>query len=103
MQTVLSYRLQVSGPEKDSVREEALRLSLKYNFVTPLTSMVVTKPTGDNTDVLNKPVEGQSSQTPNRSLEFGHGHVDAWTSVNEGIIGHLVKCDCMYLFFFINL
>uniref|UniRef100_A0A673JUB9 Inter-alpha-trypsin inhibitor heavy chain H3 n=1 Tax=Sinocyclocheilus rhinocerous TaxID=307959 RepID=A0A673JUB9_9TELE len=30
--------------EKGNATDEALRLSLKYNFVTPLTSMVVTKP-----------------------------------------------------------
>ncbi|XP_030584718.1 inter-alpha-trypsin inhibitor heavy chain H3-like [Archocentrus centrarchus] len=49
------FRLQLSGPEKEKVKKEALELSLKYNFVTPLTSMVVTKPPGENTDVLHKP------------------------------------------------
>ncbi|KAL4227000.1 Inter-alpha-trypsin inhibitor heavy chain 3 [Mactra antiquata] len=29
---------------KDEIKSEAMRLALKYNFVTPLTSMVVTKP-----------------------------------------------------------
>lgn len=29
--------------EKDNVAAKALEMSLKYNFVTPLTSMVVTK------------------------------------------------------------
>lgn len=53
------HRLQLSGPEKDKVEKEALRLSLKYSFVTPLTSMVVTKPQGENTDVLHKPKEGE--------------------------------------------
>lgn len=56
----LWHRLLVSGPEKKSVTEEALRLSLKYNFVTPLTSMVVTKPLGETTDVLHKPKEGET-------------------------------------------
>lgn len=72
MQAVLSNRLQLSGPEKDNVKEEALRLSLKYSFVTPLTSMVVTKPTGDITDVLHKPKEGQASQRQDSSMAFYH-------------------------------
>lgn len=32
--------------------------------------MVVTKPTGDNTDVLHKPREGPPSQTYDSSLQF---------------------------------
>lgn len=40
------------------MKKEALELSLKYSFVTPLTSMVVTKPLGESTDVLHKPREG---------------------------------------------
>lgn len=72
MQAALSCRLQLSGPEKDNVKKEALRLSLKYSFVTPLTSMVVTKPTGDVTDVLHKPKEGQTSHTQDHSLTFYH-------------------------------
>ncbi|KAM6927216.1 inter-alpha-trypsin inhibitor heavy chain H3-like [Xenentodon cancila] len=56
---LLEKELMVSGPEKDKVREEALELSLKYSFVTPLTSMVVTKPQGENSEVLHKPKEGE--------------------------------------------
>ncbi|KAM8757215.1 inter-alpha-trypsin inhibitor heavy chain H3 isoform 2-T2 [Acanthopagrus schlegelii] len=58
---LLEKELLVSGPEKKSVTEEALRLSLKYNFVTPHTSMVVTKPLGETTDVLHKPKEGETT------------------------------------------
>ncbi|XP_038552117.1 inter-alpha-trypsin inhibitor heavy chain H3-like [Micropterus salmoides] len=52
--------ISLSGPEKQNqnVKKEALELSLKYSFVTPLTSMVVTKHLGENTDVLHKPKEG---------------------------------------------
>ncbi len=57
-----SHRLQLSGPEKENAEKEALRLSLKYNFVTPLTSMVVTKPPGESTDVLHKPKEGAAAE-----------------------------------------
>ncbi|KAM9408196.1 LOW QUALITY PROTEIN: inter-alpha-trypsin inhibitor heavy chain H3-like [Pholidichthys leucotaenia] len=54
---LLDKELQLSGPEKEKARNEALELSLKYSFVTPLTSMVVTKPLGESTDVLHKPKE----------------------------------------------
>ncbi|XP_039908047.1 inter-alpha-trypsin inhibitor heavy chain H3-like isoform X4 [Simochromis diagramma] len=59
---LLDKELQLSGPEKEKVKKEALELSLKYSFVTPLTSMVVTKPPGENTDVLHKPKEGETPQ-----------------------------------------
>ncbi|CAK6973776.1 inter-alpha-trypsin inhibitor heavy chain H3-like isoform X6 [Scomber scombrus] len=56
---LLDKQLQLSGAEEEDVRKEALALSFKYSFVTPLTSMVVTKPPGENTEVLHKPKEGQ--------------------------------------------
>ncbi|XP_029989323.1 inter-alpha-trypsin inhibitor heavy chain H3-like [Sphaeramia orbicularis] len=56
---LLEKELQLSGPEKETVKKEAMELSLKYSFVTPLTSMVVTKPPGERTDVLHKPKEGE--------------------------------------------
>ncbi|XP_037626160.1 inter-alpha-trypsin inhibitor heavy chain H3-like isoform X4 [Sebastes umbrosus] len=59
---LLEKELLLSGPEKENVKKEALELSLKYSFVTPLTSMVVTKPPGENTDVLHKPKEGETPQ-----------------------------------------
>ncbi|XP_008407908.1 inter-alpha-trypsin inhibitor heavy chain H3-like [Poecilia reticulata] len=55
---LLEKELLVSGPEKEKVKSNALELSLKYSFVTPLTSMVVTKPQGEDMDVLHKPKEG---------------------------------------------
>ncbi|XP_060925190.1 inter-alpha-trypsin inhibitor heavy chain H3-like [Limanda limanda] len=70
---LLEKELQLSGPEKDKVKEEALELSLKYSFVTPLTSMVVTKPQGESTDVLHKPKEGGTDTNPQR----GSGSVSA--------------------------
>ncbi|XP_072238214.1 inter-alpha-trypsin inhibitor heavy chain H4-like isoform X2 [Leuresthes tenuis] len=59
---LLEKELLLSGSERQEVKKEALELSLKYSFVTPLTSMVVTKPQGESTDVLHKPKEGE---TPN--------------------------------------
>ncbi|KAJ3602080.1 hypothetical protein NHX12_029840 [Muraenolepis orangiensis] len=55
---LLDKQLQLNGTEKQRAKKEALELSLKYSFVTPLTSMVVTKPPGENTQVLHKPREG---------------------------------------------
>lgn len=51
--------MQLSGSEKEDAKNEALKLSLRYGFVTPLTSMVVTKPQGEDADVLDKPKEGK--------------------------------------------
>ncbi|XP_051804397.1 inter-alpha-trypsin inhibitor heavy chain H3-like isoform X2 [Acanthochromis polyacanthus] len=61
---LLEKELQLSGPEKEKVKKDALELSLQYSFVTPLTSMVVTKPPGENTDVLHKPKEEGRFDTP---------------------------------------
>lgn len=68
------HRLQLSGSEKEDAKNEALKLSLKYGFVTPLTSMVVTKPQGESTDVLDKPKEGKIEyvQTIYRSTQIAH-------------------------------
>ncbi|KAJ0068840.1 hypothetical protein NL108_012082, partial [Boleophthalmus pectinirostris] len=47
--------------EKDKHKAEALEMSLKYNFVTPLTSMVVTKPESEDPPlVADKLTEGTS-------------------------------------------
>ncbi|XP_077583445.1 inter-alpha-trypsin inhibitor heavy chain H3 isoform X2 [Stigmatopora nigra] len=55
---LLQKELQLTGAEKEKLKNETLMLSLKYNFVTPLTSMVVTKPSKEKTEVLHKPSEG---------------------------------------------
>uniref|UniRef100_A0A665T050 Zgc:112265 n=1 Tax=Echeneis naucrates TaxID=173247 RepID=A0A665T050_ECHNA len=56
--------------------KEALELSLKYSFVTPLTSMVVTKPPGEKMDVLHKPKEGEGLQavSPVSRIPSQHGY-----------------------------
>ncbi|XP_008284537.1 inter-alpha-trypsin inhibitor heavy chain H3-like [Stegastes partitus] len=68
---LLEKELQLSGPEKNKVKKDALELSLQYSFVTPLTSMVVTKPPGENSDVLHKPKEGEK---PLRRSHHSHQH-----------------------------
>nr|XP_033938234.1 inter-alpha-trypsin inhibitor heavy chain H3-like isoform X2 [Pseudochaenichthys georgianus] len=69
---LLEKELLLSGAEKENVKREALELSLKYSFVTPLTSMVVTKPEGGDTEVLHKPKEGEAPQTGSRHQNIGY-------------------------------
>ncbi|XP_070594726.1 inter-alpha-trypsin inhibitor heavy chain H3-like isoform X2 [Erythrolamprus reginae] len=61
IQQLLEARSVVHGDEKGNITAKALELSLKYKFVTPLTSMVVTKPE-DNEEkeaIADKPTEGK--------------------------------------------
>ncbi|XP_021424380.2 inter-alpha-trypsin inhibitor heavy chain H3 isoform X1 [Oncorhynchus mykiss] len=72
---LLDKEVQLSGTAKEKVKKEALDLCLKYGFVTPFTSMVVTKPQGEDSQVAHKPKEGkkriQSSQVDyGSSLHF---------------------------------
>ncbi|XP_040214609.1 inter-alpha-trypsin inhibitor heavy chain H3-like isoform X2 [Rana temporaria] len=52
IEQLLTRQISVEGEEKKNVTEKALNLSLKYNFVTPLTSLVVTRP--EEEDEANK-------------------------------------------------
>ncbi|XP_018606723.1 inter-alpha-trypsin inhibitor heavy chain H4-like isoform X2 [Scleropages formosus] len=72
VQQLLEKEVLLSGSDKEAIRERALNLSLKYSFVTPLTSMVVTKPEGDKSQVLHKPKEGKpgSKETSNMRRGF---------------------------------
>ncbi|XP_054564131.1 inter-alpha-trypsin inhibitor heavy chain H4-like [Eptesicus fuscus] len=55
---LLERMVSASDAEKQALKTQALGLSLNYSFVTPLTSMVVTKPEGqDQSQVAEKPVE----------------------------------------------
>ncbi|NP_059047.1 inter-alpha-trypsin inhibitor heavy chain H3 precursor [Rattus norvegicus] len=59
IEQLLEKRKNARGDEKENITAEALELSLKYHFVTPLTSMVVTKPEDneDQTAIADKPGE----------------------------------------------
>ncbi|EHH16301.1 hypothetical protein EGK_11565 [Macaca mulatta] len=64
IEQLLEKRKNAHGEEKENLTAQALDLSLKYHFVTPLTSMVVTKPE-DNEDeraIADKP--GEASYQP---------------------------------------
>ncbi|XP_073501199.1 inter-alpha-trypsin inhibitor heavy chain H3-like isoform X4 [Phyllobates terribilis] len=59
IEQLLSAQIAAEGEDKRKITEKALDLSLKYNFVTPLTSMVVTPAEEEKSDqlVANKPKE----------------------------------------------
>ncbi|XP_053151284.1 inter-alpha-trypsin inhibitor heavy chain H4-like isoform X2 [Hemicordylus capensis] len=58
IQQLLQKSISAEEEEQKSLEAKALELSLKYSFVTPLTSMVVTKP--DAEEVANKPAEADN-------------------------------------------
>ncbi|XP_060094797.1 inter-alpha-trypsin inhibitor heavy chain H4 [Heteronotia binoei] len=55
IQQLLEKSVSAEGEQQKNLKSQALELSLKFSFVTPLTSMVVTKP--DAEEVANKPTE----------------------------------------------
>ncbi|XP_073430398.1 inter-alpha-trypsin inhibitor heavy chain H3-like isoform X2 [Dendrobates tinctorius] len=63
IQQLLEKRIYADPSEKANLTAQALELSLKFNFVTPLTSMVVTKPEEKDQDeetlIADKLVEDQ--------------------------------------------
>ncbi|KAF7693486.1 hypothetical protein HF521_008802 [Silurus meridionalis] len=60
---LLEKEMTLKGDEKEAAKKNALDLSLKYEFVTPLTSMVVTKPQEEEIHVAHKPKEGEKLYT----------------------------------------
>ncbi|XP_048172107.1 inter-alpha-trypsin inhibitor heavy chain H3-like isoform X3 [Corvus hawaiiensis] len=62
IEQLLEKRITATGEEKENLTAQALALSLKYKFVTPLTSMVVTKPEeNDNEEgIADKPTEAEA-------------------------------------------
>ncbi|ELK07821.1 Inter-alpha-trypsin inhibitor heavy chain H3 [Pteropus alecto] len=59
IEQLLEKRKNALGDEKENLTAQALDLSLKYHFVTPLTSMVVTKPEDNENQmaIADKPGE----------------------------------------------
>nr|XP_060615868.1 inter-alpha-trypsin inhibitor heavy chain H4-like [Anolis sagrei ordinatus] len=60
IQQLLEQSVLVKEEEQKTLETKALNLSLKFNFVTPLTSMVVTKPEAE--EVANKPTEADNEK-----------------------------------------
>lgn len=78
---IFSNRDKGTPEEKGNATADALSLSLKYNFVTPLTSMVVTKPEDetkvDNTFIADKLTEGMTkltNETVKQKFAKSHGN-----------------------------
>ncbi|XDV51326.1 hypothetical protein PO909_020224 [Leuciscus waleckii] len=61
---ILERQVLLKGQGKEDEKKKALKLSLKYQFVTSLTSMVVTKPQEDEVEVADKPKEGGEEPRP---------------------------------------
>uniref|UniRef100_A0A8C5QGJ4 Inter-alpha-trypsin inhibitor heavy chain H3 n=1 Tax=Leptobrachium leishanense TaxID=445787 RepID=A0A8C5QGJ4_9ANUR len=68
IQQLLEKRTYAKEPEKSNLTAEILELSLNYKFVTPLTSMVVTKPEEkdktQDTLIADKFVDGAAQSQP---------------------------------------
>uniref|UniRef100_G3S030 Inter-alpha-trypsin inhibitor heavy chain 4 n=1 Tax=Gorilla gorilla gorilla TaxID=9595 RepID=G3S030_GORGO len=68
IQQLLEQTVSASDADQQALRNQALNLSLAYSFVTPLTSMVVTKPDDqEQSQVAEKPVEGEKTASVNFS------------------------------------
>ncbi|NWY75735.1 ITIH3 inhibitor, partial [Erithacus rubecula] len=80
IEQLLEKRIIATGEEKENLTAQALALSLLYKFVTPLTSMVVTKPEEDDNEegIADKPTEG----------------IDIFTIVLYLRSQHNIKCSC---------
>nr|XP_012999534.1 inter-alpha-trypsin inhibitor heavy chain H3 isoform X2 [Cavia porcellus] len=72
IEQLLEKRKNAQGEEKEKLTAQALDLSLKYHFVTPLTSMVVTKPEDDEnqTDIADKPGEDAEARSAVPSMAY---------------------------------
>uniref|UniRef100_A0A8C2YMF9 Inter-alpha-trypsin inhibitor heavy chain H3 n=1 Tax=Chinchilla lanigera TaxID=34839 RepID=A0A8C2YMF9_CHILA len=74
IEQLLEKRKNAQGEEKENLTAQALDLSLKYHFVTPLTSMVVTKPedSEDQASIADKPGEEAISAVPSTAYQVSY-------------------------------
>ncbi|OXB60694.1 hypothetical protein ASZ78_011534, partial [Callipepla squamata] len=79
IEQLLEKRIAATGEEKENFTAEALDLSLKYKFVTPLTSMVVTKPEEDENqaEIADKPTEASP-------VHYVHSSIPTWYTSVDG-------------------
>ncbi|XP_078059846.1 inter-alpha-trypsin inhibitor heavy chain H3-like [Mustelus asterias] len=70
IQQLFEKRVSADTNEKKNLTDRILELSLKYSFVTPLTSMVVTKPEENKNDtfVADKPPEDEKIERPRKQF-----------------------------------
>ncbi|XP_035750664.1 inter-alpha-trypsin inhibitor heavy chain H4 [Egretta garzetta] len=63
IQQLLEKSISAQEEDQKTLEAQALELSLRYSFVTPLTSMVVTKPAGQwQAELANKPTEADNEK-----------------------------------------
>uniref|UniRef100_A0A8C4T4A3 Inter-alpha-trypsin inhibitor heavy chain H3 n=1 Tax=Erpetoichthys calabaricus TaxID=27687 RepID=A0A8C4T4A3_ERPCA len=77
IQQLLEKRTSGSEDEKNNATSKALQLSLQYNFVTPLTSMVVTKPSEEDSVMIATKPNGEVQEevlNVHHSQTFVHGY-----------------------------
>ncbi|CAH2313278.1 inter-alpha-trypsin inhibitor heavy chain H3-like [Pelobates cultripes] len=78
IQQLLEKRVFAKEPEKSNLTAEILELSLNYKFVTPVTSMVVTKPEEkgkpQDTLIADKFVDGATPSSPHLISHAQHYH-----------------------------
>ncbi|XP_072137036.1 inter-alpha-trypsin inhibitor heavy chain H3-like isoform X1 [Mobula birostris] len=87
IQQLLDQRISSSKGKSKKLTERILELSLKYSFVTPLTSMVVTKPedSGNETLVVDKPSDSEVIQ-PERQLMTRRGKASKFQARSSAIV-----------------
>ncbi|XP_072438161.1 inter-alpha-trypsin inhibitor heavy chain H3-like [Chiloscyllium punctatum] len=87
IQQLLEKRVSAETNEKGNLTDRILELSLKYSFVTPLTSMVVTKPEENKNErfVADKSTEDEkpSAQKTQHGAPRYKSRVRAFTSVDS--------------------
>ncbi|XP_055504275.1 inter-alpha-trypsin inhibitor heavy chain H3-like isoform X1 [Leucoraja erinacea] len=95
IQQLLDQRITADEIKAKRLTDRILELSLKYSFVTPLTSMVVTKPNDakNETLVADKPSENENGREPfpmrnNRQRKRLHSHHGVSMSSHPGSHGH---------------
>uniref|UniRef100_A0A8C0C003 Inter-alpha-trypsin inhibitor heavy chain 4 n=1 Tax=Buteo japonicus TaxID=224669 RepID=A0A8C0C003_9AVES len=71
IQQLLEKSISAQAEDQKTLEAQALELSLRYSFVTPLTSMVVTKPADQQqTELANKPTEQLLLSIPGTAKGF---------------------------------
>ncbi|XP_075688022.1 inter-alpha-trypsin inhibitor heavy chain H3-like isoform X2 [Rhinoderma darwinii] len=87
IEQLLIKQISAEGKEIMKTTENALGLSLKYNFVTPLTSMVVTSPEEEKSDelVANKPKEDDSLAELDESYDSVDSHYYGYYDNEENL------------------
>ncbi|XP_061473986.1 inter-alpha-trypsin inhibitor heavy chain H4 isoform X4 [Rhineura floridana] len=83
IQQLLEKSALAEGEQRGELEALALNLSLKFSFVTPLTSMVVTKP--DAQDVANKPTEADNEKSVRGAAQgFGSAGAQSMSTAKSG-------------------